>query len=1144
MNTHMKIKAIIACCFLILLVSFQHTAKVENIERFFEPPLPNAKMQARGEEEDPNARLEYEWLRTRNPNTNQIPENIRQKELVFSRSIPTRSQLSPNQNMGGFQGSFKWNKRGPYNVGGRTRAMAIDISDATDNTVLAGGVSGGMWRTVDGGATWTKTTKPEQLHSVTTLAQDTRIAHTSTWYYGTGEYSGNSAYGGGGSYFTGDGIYKSTDGGKSWSVLSSTATNKPQSSDFDTDFDYVWTVQVAPSNGYVIASTYNGIKRSIDGGDTWTDILKPSTGYSTKTDVIVHDSTIYATMSYGSDKAGIWRSGDYGDTWVNITPSNFPSSYSRIVVAGAPSNDNIVYLIGDIGSDSHTLWKYTKDANDGTWTWEDRSPYIPAFGGLAGDFNSQGGYDLVLKVKPDDENFVFVGGTNLYRSSDGFATSTNSKWIGGYSLANNYSMYANHHPDQHGLVFSPSNPKKSISSHDGGLSLTLDNTADEVSWTSMNNGYYTTQFYHIAIDPSQTKLDLVIGGLQDNGTWKSETNDEKTVWESIHSGDGAYNGVAFNANILLYSHQNGNVYLSDYRNPFSWSNGYSWISMTPPTATGMLFINPYIINQSDEKILYYAGGSTIWRNNNINISDDVNTTYIWNSIEGYYESNQWEELTALTSASTITALNTTKSNPENRLFYGDAAGQVYRRNGANTGTGAALNVSSSDFPSNAYVSSISTNPDNGDEAIVTFSNYEVISVWYSENGGLTWENISGNLEENADGTGNGPSVRSSLIQTYKSITSYLVGTSTGLYMTNTLNGASTTWVQEGENSIGKVVVDAIAGRTFDGYVAVATHGNGVYTSSMNQKPVVSTVASVDMNEDTTATISIATSDPDNDPVTASAKSDTSALKVSLASNVITLTPDTNWFGNANIIITANDGITSDSVVVPVKVNNVQDLPTVFTWVLPNATDTLNVSKSNTLNDYTFKWTQSEDVDGDTITYWVNISNNNIQWSTSLGKSSDTTLVISYAAFMGNWPSAFKMLSAATYNLDVYATDGIDTVSGAGGPRNVFIERYGYLDIADGTLPQSFALHPNYPNPFNPSTSITFDLPEQSNVNLNIYNALGQLVKSYSYNNYPAGSYKVRWNGKNVFGQQLSAGVYIYQLRAGKFVKSRKMILLK
>ena len=1157
MNTHMRIKTIIACCFLLWLVSFQHTAKVENIERSPEFTLLDAKMQARGTEEDPNARLNYELRRLRNPQTGQIPENIRQKEIVFSRSIPSWNQLPARLNKGGSQQSYRWNKRGPYNVGGRTRALAIDISDATDNTILAGGVSGGMWRTVDGGATWTKTTKPEQFHSVTTLAQDTRVGHRSTWYYGTGEYLGNSANAGGATY-RGDGIFKSTDGGKSWSSLTIT-TSKIQA--YDSLYDYVNRIQVDPTNGDIYAVLAYYIARSKDGGNTWTELKTPfDVGLQVWQDVLVHGSVIYVLKNRGtSDEkgiGGIYRSIDNGETWEKITPTgdivSDPNGWmtrwnGRGILAGAPSNENIIYVLADLGMFSparddgtpyksmHALWKYTHDANGGTW--DIRTDNMPKFGGLAGNFTSQRGYDLVLEVKPDDENFVFVGGTNLYSSSDGFATTTNTKWIGGYSLANNYSRYANHHPDQHDLVFSPSNSKKSISSHDGGLSLTLDNTADEVSWTSLNNGYYTTQFYHVAIDPSNTKPNLVIGGMQDNGTWKSETNDEKTVWEEIYSGDGGYNGVAFNANILTYSTQEGNLYLKDYRNPFNSSAGVSTIFMTPPTARGMLFINPYVINQSDEKFLFYAGGSTIWRNNNINISD-------YASASAYDASSQWEELTALTSSTTITALTTTKSNPENRLYYGTSGSYLYRRDDATTGTGAAINITPSNLAFVGYVSSISTNPDNGDELIATLSNYEVISVWYSKNGGLSWENISGNLEENANGTGNGPSVRSSLMQTYKSITSYFVGTSTGLYRTTALNGTSTTWAQEGVNSIGNVVVDAVAGRGSDGYLAVATHGNGVYTSSLNQSPVVSTVASVYMNEDTTATISIATSDLDNDPVTASVKSDTSALKVSLASNVITLTPDTNWFGNANIIITANDGITSDSVVVPVTVNNLQDRPTVFSWIFPELKDTLNVSKSNTLSDYTFKWTQSKDVDRDTITYWVNMSINNIQWSTSLGKSTDTTLVISYARFMSSWPSAINMLSAATFNMEVYATDGIDTVSGAGGTRNVFIERYGYLDIADGTLPQSFALHPNYPNPFNPSTSITFDLPEQSNVNLNIYNALGQLVKSYSYNNYPAGSYKVRWNGKNVFGQPLSAGVYIYQLRAGKFVKSRKMILLK
>jgi len=192
MNTHMKIKAIITCCFLIWLVSFQHTAKVENIERFIGPLLPNAKMQV-GDEDNPNARWEFEWMRTRDPQTNEIPRNIRVKEIDFVKNVPNRSQVFMKNEQGGASmlNTLNWDRRGPYNVGGRTRAMALDVTN--ESIIIAGGVSGGMWKSVNGGSTWRKTTKPEQLHSVTALAQDTRTGHTSTWYYGTGELIGNSA---------------------------------------------------------------------------------------------------------------------------------------------------------------------------------------------------------------------------------------------------------------------------------------------------------------------------------------------------------------------------------------------------------------------------------------------------------------------------------------------------------------------------------------------------------------------------------------------------------------------------------------------------------------------------------------------------------------------------------------------------------------------------------------------------------------------------------------------------------------------------------------------------------------------------------------------------------------------------------------
>jgi hypothetical protein len=94
------------------------------------------------------------------------------------------------------------------------------------------------------------------------------------------------------------------------------------------------------------------------------------------------------------------------------------------------------------------------------------------------------------------------------------------------------------------------------------------------------------------------------------------------------------------------------------------------------------------------------------------------------------------------------------------------------------------------------------------------------------------------------------------------------------------------------------------------------------------------------------------------------------------------------------------------------------------------------------------------------------------------------------------------------------------------------------------VPTDFALHDNYPNPFNPTTTLRFDLPEISDVRLTIYNVLGKRVKSFKMQNTPAGYHSIRWNATNDFGSPVSAGVYLYQLQAKDFVKTKKMILLK
>jgi len=94
------------------------------------------------------------------------------------------------------------------------------------------------------------------------------------------------------------------------------------------------------------------------------------------------------------------------------------------------------------------------------------------------------------------------------------------------------------------------------------------------------------------------------------------------------------------------------------------------------------------------------------------------------------------------------------------------------------------------------------------------------------------------------------------------------------------------------------------------------------------------------------------------------------------------------------------------------------------------------------------------------------------------------------------------------------------------------------------MPTEFSLHENYPNPFNPSTTLRFDLPELRDVNVIIYNMLGQKVKTFNMENISAGHHSIKWNATNDYGDPVGAGVYLYQLQAKDFVKTRKMVLLK
>lgn len=810
--------------------------------------------------DDPLARRKYEIGRLKNPLTGSVPKNI--QELERSYVLSGSSKLQNRLKAGG----LSFTNSGPRNVGGRTRALAVDINDS--NIILAGGTTGGMWKSLNQGVSWTRTTKLDQHPSVTAIAQDPREGHTSTWYYTTGEYIGSADAKG--AFYAGNGVFKSTDNGDSWTKL--TATSSDTFSSFDKLFDICWNICVDPNNGDVYVATYGGIYVSKDGGDSWTmeintvdsSLESDDQNYSSITDIICTPAGVkYASVSTGGNQnEGIWRKGPETDaTWEIITPTDFPASYRRIVLANAPSNTtkDIVYLLAQTtgsGLQGHSFWKlsYTS-ASD--YTWLDRSQNLPEGGDGDRDVNgydSQGSYNMVIKVAPDDENMVFIGGTNLYRSDDAFATAatplsdgvdneSNTYWIGGYATENNVSQYDNHHPDVHSLAFIDNSTL--VCGHDGGLSITSNfkQTKDSgigednkpVDWTSLNNSYLTTQAYTVAIDHDKTDNEYMISGFQDNGSWLATSSSANSDWNYYGSGDGSYCSILDQGVHRLSSSQNGTVYLENNK---SYDDvEYFYTRVDPEGADGQLFINPFITDANNSEIMYYAAGQYVWRNTNI---------FDIPKFQSESATVNWEKLEISKVAGTVSYLESSVY-PAHILYYGTTTGKVYKMENSHSQWAKVTDITGSDMPDDANVSSIDVNPLNADEIIVCFSNYKVESIFYSKDGGSSWEAVSGNLEDGSD-FGNGPSVRSVAVMVSPTDTTYYAGTSTGLYSTDKLNGSSTTWSQQAADKIGTTIVDMIKTRR-DGFIAAATHGNGIFTANADYSSAAP-VALIGLTQDT------------------------------------------------------------------------------------------------------------------------------------------------------------------------------------------------------------------------------------------------------------------------------------------------------
>jgi hypothetical protein len=798
---------------------------------------------AKASAESKAARDDYYFWILRDPATNTIPSGIRQMELEHARITAVMKTSADPQ--------IDWVARGPSNIGGRTRALAVDLRNPS--IVLAGSVSGGMWKSVDGGNSWSLRNTPDQNLSITWVAQDPRPGFQNTWYYAGGEYIGGSARDRGGRAFTyGSGIYKSTDNGDTWQAIPSTVIRNPVV--FDSPFDYVSRLVISPVTGTIfIASNAIGIYRSTDGGNNFISgediaggiVLGNLNEHSYNDVIVLPNGTVVASLSGDRSTdtapfAGIYKSTQDGapGTWELITPIGFPQNHHRSVMDFSRSEPNLVYILTHEVLDGSNYRMNLFRFNIETGVSENLTSMVPNLGGFVGNFNPQNGYNMVVAVKPDDPNIVLLGGTNLYRTLDRFATYPGNfdlNWIGGYNITNNASSYPGHHPDQHVIFFDPANPNRVWSGHDGGVSLTDDINLPKITWQNKNRGYVTTQFFTVAL-AEDAGDQRVIGGTQDNGTLFFVGQGDA---RDVTSGDGSY---TFLGQYFAYgSSQSGNSYRLRYSADGTIAPG-SRTSIQPSSATGQLFIHPFAIDPIDQDFMYYPERNTLWRNSKI-------STAVGDARGFDGSTDGWTKLNLSIPASLTISTLEVSQNPPHVLYVGasqrSASGTallpgIYRMDNSRAATDITPIPLQSGGGANAvtpgsYVHDIAVNPGNADEILVVISNYNVNRLFHSTNGGLSYQVVDGNLGN--VGSIPGPSVRSAQLLPIEDGTFAVVGTSTGVYSTDRLNGSQTVWAREGFNEVGTVVVERLASRMSDGTVAAGTHGRGIFTGVL-KLPVV------------------------------------------------------------------------------------------------------------------------------------------------------------------------------------------------------------------------------------------------------------------------------------------------------------------
>ena len=549
-----------------------------------------------------------------------------------------------------------------------------------------------------------------------------------------------------------------------------------------------------------------GLYKSVDGGANWSEVSMPLTANNRKhcpndieiaSDNKIWVSTVESTL-YNEGGGVIFSSTD----GVTFTTAYTVPDADRTQIAVSSTTANKVYVLAE--TSTGVTMRRTTTGFVPVFLVSNITPPNDADTGIsAGDFTrGQAFYDLMLEVDPTNDDIVFAGGIDAFKSSNqGIAWDQLTHWYGGFG-------FQNMHADQHAATFATNDASKMLFSNDGGVFYSS-NGGTTIS--ERNKGLITGQFYTVGVGPTTAfpTGDVFAGGLQDNGTQlfqnASTTGPDSTT--EPYGGDGAYTffdqdgadryfirNYVFNQGINLYNFDGANVTI----NSEGTNNGS--------------FINPGALD-SNLDILYTnysttASGNLIRRYSGIKSS----ATLVKTTLSDASFDNR-------PTAFTVSPHTTTSST----LFVGTVLGDVFKITNANT-----TPIWTEIELQNVIVGSISDIEVGAseNEIFVTIHNYGVESIWYTNNGGTSWVAKEGNLPDMPV---------KSILQNPLNSEEVIIGTELGVWYTNNFSSASPRW-SSSFNGMRNVKVLDLDVRN-DNMVFAATYGRGVFSGMFTAAPL-------------------------------------------------------------------------------------------------------------------------------------------------------------------------------------------------------------------------------------------------------------------------------------------------------------------